>query len=156
MKNCTRLSSQGNYSRVGLLMVFVLVPYAATATSCFLDVVVESTDDPEQFVVDASDIVFLGVPIQMRKELVQNMGSDTVIERQEYVFKVEESIKGELREGSTVVVGSTIGNCSCFTDFELGSKYRVLASIQSDDETPENGERTEKAELRFCSYIKKG
>lgn len=113
-----------NYAFI-LLMSFCSFSYG---TSCWLNHVVNVSEEPASLIYKSADVIFVGEAIASENTVARSKGSEEVLVSSSASFNVEEWIKGSGSNNILVSSGKFTGGCNCAYEFEPGVVYLVMAS----------------------------
>ncbi len=105
---------------------------SAWGKSCW-DLVIPVQDDPAEFVDGLSTIVFVGTAVQQRREAYASTENADYVSAEDTIFSVDTVVKGNIAVDDRVVVVGRLGDCTCVRGFELGKRYRVVATLSEID-----------------------
>ncbi len=125
-------------------MLFLVANYAH-ADKCWPEFVLAQQANPDDYLMENSDVVFIGAPSYKKFVYLESDNNASILLRRETTFTVVDPIKPADQVGAVTVVYDGKAPCGCNIDFEYDKKYKVFAS--------HIGVKPSSYEILFCNQI---
>ena len=118
-----------------IVALFLMLPLNSYGSGCLArNLAMENAENKEEHAARYSSHIFNGTAFLKRVTTEQTQDSSPVIVSIATSFKVNEKIKFPVSDSSLVITTEYRKlDCSCKHEYELGTEYKIYASLDHDD-----------------------